>query len=173
LADAEVLARFSDGSPAMLRHAFGKGQAFLIGTFAGLEYAAPVLRDGFDMQRDFAAVRRGYLLEPIRALLEDPVECSNPLVEPVLLDAGQGGGFALTLSNFGYAAVDSNPETTGDVHQVRLEVARDVRLVVHHVPAIQRVYSVALDRELEFERTGDGVAITLERLDEGDVLRLE
>lgn len=173
LSDSQVLARFADGSPAMLRHPFGKGQAFLVGTFAGLEYAAPVLRDGFDMQRDFAAARRSYLLEPIRALLEDPVACSNPLVEPVLLKAGQGGGFALTLSNFGYAALDNNPETTGDVHQVRLQVARDVRLVVHHLPAIQRVYSVALDRELAFERTADGVAITLDRLDEGDVLRLE
>lgn len=173
LPESEVLARYQDGSPAMLRHRFGKGQAFLIGTFAGLEYGAPVLRDGFDMRRDFDAARRSYLLAPIPGLLEDPVECSAALVEPTLLKAANGRGFAVTLTNWAYAAVDSQPEATGKVRHVALQAALDVRLVIRHLPPIERVYSVALARELPFQRTGDGIALTLERLDEADVLRLE
>ena len=173
LRDSEVLARYRDGSPAMLRHGFGKGSAYLIGTFAGLDYAAPTLREGFDMRQDFDAARRSYLLEPVRKLLEDPVECSDPLVETVLLRAGQRPGFALTLANWAYAALDTNPETTGNMHTVENEPARDLRLIVHHLPVIHSVYSFALAREVAFERTADGVSLTLERLDEGDVLRLE
>ncbi|HXK17466.1 MAG TPA: hypothetical protein VNG33_06680, partial [Polyangiaceae bacterium] len=173
LPDAMVLARYRDGSPAMLSHAFGKGRAYLIGSFAGLDYAAPTLRDGFDMQHDFDAARRSYLLEPIRKLLEDPVECSEPLVEPVLLRAGQGQGYVLTLANWAYAAQGNDVENTGNMHTVQLEPARELGLVIHHLPGVQRVYSVALGREVPFQRTADGLALTLDRLDEGDVLRLE
>jgi hypothetical protein len=172
LAESEILARFSDGSPAMLRHGYGKGRAFLIGSLAGLEYAAPALREGFDMARDLSAERRAYLLEPIANLAQDPVECSAPLVETVLLKSA-GGGFALTLANWAYAALDTDAATTGNVHVVRSETAHDVKLVLHHLPRILRVYSVALQRELPFEHTADGVALVLERVDEGDVLRLE
>ncbi|HKY37059.1 MAG TPA: beta-galactosidase trimerization domain-containing protein [Polyangiaceae bacterium] len=173
LPGAEILARYRDGSPAMLRHAFGKGRAYLIGTFAGLEYAAPTLRDGFDMQRDFDASRRSYLLEPIADLLQVPVECSAPLVEPVLLKAGQGQGFVLTLANWAYADDGNDPETTGNFHTVVSQPVLDLKLTIHHVPITRRMHSVALGRDLEFERTADGVTLTLDRLDEGDVLLLE
>lgn len=171
-AKTEILARYQDGSPAMLRHAFGKGQAYLLGSFAGLEYAAKVLRPGFDMARDFDAERRAYVTRPILGLLEDPVACSEPLVEAVLLKSPKEG-FALTLINWAYAALDADPLTAGYVPWVRSETFHDVRLVVHHLPPIHRVYSVALERELTFKQTADGVSIVLERLEEGDVLRLE
>lgn len=169
---SEVLARFRDGSPAMLRHRFGKGRAFLLGTFAGLEYGAPVLRDGFDMGRDLDATRRSYLLEPLRGLVVGPVACSAPLVEPVLLKSADGG-HALTLANWAYAAKDQLSEETGAPEHVALQPARDVRLVIHPLKQLRRAYSAALQRELTIEPSAAGPVVTLPLLEEGDVLRLE
>ena len=38
LADGRVLAKFAGGDPAVVEHAYGKGRAILIGSFAGLAY---------------------------------------------------------------------------------------------------------------------------------------
>ena len=38
LADAQVLARFTGGQPALVEHSFGKGKAILIGSFMALAY---------------------------------------------------------------------------------------------------------------------------------------
>jgi len=173
LPQSEVLARYRDGSAAMLRHAFGRGTAYLLGTFAGLEYAAPVLRDGFDMRGDLDAARRRDILEPIRGLLDDPVACSDALVEPQLLKSPNGTGYALTLVNWAYAATDELPEMTGNMHHVRLEPSLGVQLLIKDPPPIARVYSAALERELPFASSAAGLSITLERLEQGDVLHLE
>jgi hypothetical protein len=125
------------------------------------------------MQRDFDEGRRAYLLEPLRGLVSEPVECSESLVEPILLRPENGSGFAVTLTNWAYRALDDHSDMTGNMHHVALEPARDLRLVIHQVLPIRRVYSVVLGKDLEFQRTVDGISLNLERLDEGDVLRLE
>ncbi|RYZ08859.1 MAG: hypothetical protein EOO73_06065 [Myxococcales bacterium] len=171
--ETEVLAHWQDGAPAMLKHRFGKGQAYLLGTFAGLEYAAPVLRDGFDMTRDFTAARRSGLLAPIAELLDYPVRCSSPLLEPQLLRSADGSGYALSLVNWAYAATDAAPDMTGNMHHVQLQPSLGVKLEVFGLPTVHRVYSAVMKRELPFEQDSRSLRFELERVDEADAVRLE
>jgi len=100
--DAEVLARFADGRASVIRHRYGKGQAYVVGLFPGLEYSATVRSAEYHMRRDFRADRRRLVTAPALALTTPVVDVSDPLVEGVLLRSAAGTQRAVTLANWAY-----------------------------------------------------------------------
>lgn len=106
--DAKVLGTWSDGKPAVTVRRHGKGQAFAVGTLAGSTHAksglrvVPWARGGRKMvysptEFDPAAARLVQL--GVNAWwIDEPVVCSNPCVEPVVIDNEEGS--LLTLVNW-------------------------------------------------------------------------
>lgn len=61
---ANVLARFVAHAAAATCHHSGKGRAYVVGFFPGLEYSAGVRHDRFAMRRDFDAALGGFVSPP-------------------------------------------------------------------------------------------------------------
>jgi hypothetical protein len=171
-AGVRVLARYEDGAVAATESPLGAGKVVVLGYFAGLEYAAPVMKPGFEMRRDFDAVRRSVLVGPALAAGKPPVELSEALVEATLLKSTAPKTWAVTLANWAYVDDTDRPDWSGLAKHVRHAPLRDVGLIVHGVtPA--RVRSSASGRTLTFERFDDGIRLALPELAEGDVLLLD
>jgi len=110
---AKVLGTWEDGSAAVTVNTYGKGQAFAVGTLAGNSYMktglrlTPWARGGKKMVYnpvDFAPaatklVRLGVDAKPIA----EEVTCSNPFVEAIVIDKGEGT--LVTLTNWTNAPV--------------------------------------------------------------------
>ncbi len=168
---AEVLARFTDGQAAMIRNRYGKGVAYTVGFFPGLEYSAPARGSGFDMTRDFTSERRSYVAGPALELVHPVVDASSPLVEGVLVQ-NDSGERAVTLMNWAY-------RVTGFRQR-----GKRVRAIIEHVPCenltvtireagdVSKITSAVLG-DVPFRTRDDAVTVTLPRLAEGDVLLLE
>jgi hypothetical protein len=160
-AGTEVLATFADGAAALTRHAHGKGQAYVAAFFPGLEYSATIRNEEYDLGRDLDPVRRGFVtaaLGGVRPL----VDASSPLVEGLLLD--NAGKKSVTLMNWAYRHAGKRSTSVP---------CTDLKVEVRGMADVKRVVSTALRRELPVERTKDGMAVVLPRLEEGDILRLE
>lgn len=113
-AAAETLATFADGSPALLRATPGKGETLTCAFLPGLSYyhgsvpripadrssAADSLSHFHPTDLQIAA--RRLIAHPARDLAL-PVTCSEPLVEPCLVDAP--AGTLLTLANWSQGPV--------------------------------------------------------------------
>ncbi len=109
---AEVLGRFDDGKPAVLRNHFGKGRAVLIGGLPGLAYVKPAIpllpfgRGGKDELSTFtptaydASVRRFITRLADTPDVAPPVVTSHPLVEATLLRAKDGRSYYVALVNY-------------------------------------------------------------------------
>lgn len=162
---AEVLARFEDGAPAVTRHAYGRGQAYVAAFFPGLEYSVPLRAATFDMSRDLSAERRSWIAAPALERVSPTVDASVPAVEGVLLRHDPGGRRAVTLANWAYRA--------GPAGAAEVVPATDVTIRVRGAGPVARVRSAALDRALPFEESGETITVRLPRLAEGDVLLLE
>ena len=170
----EVLARFVDGSPAVIRHPYGKGNAYVAGFFPGLEYSAPVRRDDYDMTRDFHTTRRDLVSAPALELTRPVVDVSHPLAEGVLLRNKEDGRHAVTLANWAYRVASIRQDPSGRCTPVVCHVpAEDVRVTISAAVPVRRVESCMLDRPLDYSRIGDAIVVSLPRLEEGDVLLLE
>jgi hypothetical protein len=170
---AEVLARFADGAPAVIRNSYGKGHAYIAGCFPGLEYSAPVRREDYDMTRDFLRARRQLVTAPALELTSPVVDVSHPLVEGVLLRNENSGGVAVTLANWAYRVASIQQDPSGRRTPVVSHVpAEDVKVTIRSDGAVRGVESCMLDRSLDFTRTGDAIIVSLPRLEEGDVLLL-
>lgn len=170
---AEVLARFADGGAAVTRSAFGKGRAYVVGFYPGLEYSAAVRTEAFDMVRDFDAVRRGFVAAPALESARPGVDASQPLVEGVLLRNDVTGKRAVTLMNWAYRVtarrVVGKKEST-----VKAAVPfKDLKVTIRGAADAQKATSVWLDQALPVERAGDLLRFTLPSLEEGDVLLLD
>lgn len=50
---------------------------------------------------------------------------------------------------------------------------RDLKIELRGVGEVKRVVSTASHKDLDIERTGDGVSVVLPLLEEGDILRIE
>lgn len=104
-AGAEVVVRFADGSPALLRNRHGKGTAWLAAWYSGVEYASGVMKGDYDMSRDFDSRLRAWI---VRAALDagaaPDVEPSEPLIEAVRLRSKSGERQAVMVMNWAYAA---------------------------------------------------------------------
>ena len=107
-ADAKVLGTWADGKPAVTVREYGKGKAFAVGTLAGTTYMKTGLRltpwarggrkmvynpTGFD-EAATALVQLGVNAKPVPR----QAQCSNPYVEAVVMDSGQGT--LVTLTNW-------------------------------------------------------------------------
>lgn len=168
-ASTRVLARFADGAPALLSNDYGKGHAILSGFFAGLEYAAPVLRPGFDMQRDFNAERRRFITFPLMLSAVAPLRLSDALVEGTLLQGPKPNQAAIVLVNWAYRDAGS-PEYSGLVEHVAPVSVEGLSVFVRGLSQVQRVASTALKSELKVEQEGEGIRIQLPHLAAGDIL---
>ena len=170
----EVLARFVDGSPAVVRHPYGKGNAYVAGFFPGLEYSAPVRRNDYDMTRDFHESRRDPVTAPALEITRPVVDVSHPLVEGVLLQNEEDGLRAVTLANWAYRVSGIRQDPSGRRKPLVSHVpAEDVTVTISAAAPVGRVESCMLDRPLDHSHIGDAIVISLPRLEEGDVLLLK
>lgn len=172
--DAEILARFADGTAAMTRHNYGEGQVYVVGFFPGLEYSATVRRLDFNMRRDFDTVRRLVIAGPAFELTRPIVEPSDPLVEGVLLKNARKGMRAVTLANWAYgaAALKENASRRRSAIVKHLPLNR-LQIRIRATQEIKEVVSCMLQQRLRFTESDDSVLVELPRLDEGDVLLLK
>jgi len=108
-----VLGRYADGSPAFIKHIFGKGEAYLMGTMPSLYYVQQALLPLQPPDRgpyahfhpfNFNPVIRTLLLTPIQAAGIVPrVDVSDPLVETNKLASREG--ILLPVANYGKTPV--------------------------------------------------------------------
>jgi len=149
--DAEVVATYADGSAAAVRHRYGEGSAWLIGTYAGMEYAFETMHN-----KPFNGDKRTFVAAPVLAAGVQPVvDASEPLVEGVLLKNKKTGKQAVVLMNW------------------KFRIDQEVTIKVRGSPGITKARSVALDGPVPLSAEGDAVVVTLPKMDEGDILLLE
>jgi hypothetical protein len=171
--DAELLARFADGKPALIRHTRGKGAVYLAAFYPGLEYSATVRRADFDMRRDFDRNRRLYLDAPALAQTRPVVDVSDPLIEGVLLDSAAKAGYAVTLANWAYGVTAMAEDPAGRRRPVVSHLPlENVQVSIPAIAPLIRAMSCQLDCELKFEQAAERYVIHVPRIEEGDVLIL-
>lgn len=157
---AEVLARYADGGAAVTRSARGKGAVYVVGFYAGLEYAVDTMKGNYNMATDYLPEKRGFVTAPLQAAGVKPVvDASHPLLEGVLLKNRQTGKQAVTLMNWAYQGRTLVPQ-------------QDVTIRLRDLGAV-RVRSLALDKVLPVAREGGDTLVTLEKIDDGDILLIE
>jgi hypothetical protein len=161
---AQVLARFEDGQPAVTRNAHGRGQAYVVAFFPGLEYSALVRPEAFDMSKGFLADRRSWVVAPALEKAAPVVDASAPAVEGVLLRNDATGKLAVTLANWAYRAAP------GGVEIVPLS---GLKVSIRGAEGATKARSAALDQALAVESADGALVVTLPSLAEGDVLLLE
>lgn len=162
---ADVIAKFADGRPAVIRRAVGKGEVIVAGLWAGLTYSAKVRRPDYDMRADFDPAVRTLIAAPAIARgAARPATASDALTEMVLLD--NAGRRCVALINWAYRAdpAGGRPRNVSPVENLRVSLGgagdfKTVRSLLHGpLPVV-----------------GDGPArtVTLPRLEEIDLLILE
>jgi len=172
-AGTEVLARFADGTAAVVRHNYGKGRAYTVGFYPGLEYSATLRRPDYDMARDANAVRRSFVAAPALAVAKPVVDASLPLVEGVLLTNPRNGLRSVTLANWAYRVAGFRQDARGRRSAiVKHRPAENVTIKIRGAGPVAKVISSQLDRELKFSTSGETITVDLPRLEEGDVLIL-
>jgi len=149
LLEAEVLVRFMDGTPAVIRRQHGKGQAYLVGVSAGAEYRGD-------------AGSLSYVAAPALERVTPPLEVSEPRVEGILIRNPRNGKRAIVLINWDYEG-KSGPGTPN----VRITIRRPRDL------AVDSAFSVAMARSVTAKQSDGGPALTLPDLHEVDILLLE
>lgn len=142
---AEVIATYGDGGAAAVRHRFGRGSAWLIGFYAGDEYA-----------EEFDPMKRSFIAGPVLAAGVQPVvDAEEPLVEGVLLKNLDSGKLAVVLINW----------------KSGLEGA--VNLVIRGAEKAASARSLALNQTFPLSRDGELARMELPTLGQGDILLLE
>lgn len=171
-AGTEVLETFSDGQPALTRHAYGQGQAYVAGFFPGLEYSAGVRNNEYDMSKQFDAAWRKFVkVGPVQPVVEAPV--AN--VEGVLLT--NHGRRSVALMNWGYRVgavkVTKLPGGERRTPLPALVAQKDLPVTIRGAGPVTKVRSAMLGQELDFTQDGAVLRVTVPELQEGDVLLLE
>lgn len=170
--DTRVLARYADGSAAMTVHDYGKGRAYVVGFYPGLEYSAAVRDGAADMARDFDSSRLNFVAVPALEVTKPVVATSVPAVEGIFL-RNLKGKQAVTLMNWAYKSLGSNPDFRGGSQPAfGLAELKDVQIRIRGAGSLQKVTSAMLDKELPFSREGETVTVSLPQLQEGEVLLL-
>lgn len=150
------MATYADGSPAALRNRFGRGTAWLIGTYAGVEYAWETMQ-----RQPLNDNKRTWVAAPVLSAGVRPVvDAAHPLVEGVLLRKAKTGGQAVFLMNWDF-------EGRAPRHKDELRVSIRCPASAH------KARSLALDRDLAIAEREGVSTFTLPHLAEGDVLLLE
>jgi hypothetical protein len=182
-ADAVVTARFTNGAPAIVEHAAGRGRVTCAGFLPGLAYARPAIvkRRALAAQREaaktqgtgpdadpafaclqrsdnpweFPAEIREAILRPVRAAgVEPPIACGVPLVDAVYMTCPTG--VLIPLANYTLTPQDNVPFT------VRAS---------RFFGRIERIESVHCG-EIPFKRARGRISFTLPRLESTDFLKL-
>jgi len=149
--NADVMATCMDGAAVVTRHRYGKGTAWLVGLYAGLEYAFETMHD-----RPFCNEKRTFVVAPVlEAGVRPVVDADDPLVEGVLLENRETGKLAVVLMNWRF----------------RIDEPLTVTLRIT-TPATQ-ARALALDMTLDLAEGEDTLRVKLPRLDEGEILLLE
>ncbi len=169
---ARVIAKFKDGSAAMIQNGCAKGAAIVAGFFPALEYSAAVRRDNFDMSRDFDEKLRDVIATPAMGLNQF-AGSDKPNVECVLVKNPDSGKRALVVINWAYRADQRRIANNRASTETRVVPFENVKLSVAGSEKIRGASSVALDKKLEVGEENQRTVITLPALNEGDVLLLE
>lgn len=177
IAGSEVLAAFGDGSPAAVRHRYGKGTVYVVGFFPGLEYAAPLTAAGhdYDMTKDFSADTRSFIAAPALERVSPVVTSGAPAVEGVLVRNPKSGARAVILMNWAYRMTSLTPPPGSTVKpraSVSLVPASNLEVSLR-VQGVTKARSAMLERDMTVRVSGDRLMFTLPQLDEGDVITLQ
>jgi hypothetical protein len=117
---AEVLGTFADGAPAVVRHAFGKGEAVYVGACPALAYLKDAKFVPAELKERWPTEHRRFInATAARRGVPRLVELSHPVVEAGVFDSDRGT--VLVLANFTYEPIEKL--------EVRLPVARPVKSV--------------------------------------------
>jgi hypothetical protein len=174
LPGAAVLARFGDGQPAVTRHAHGRGVAWVIGFYAGVETSVDLLRDDWDMARDQSPAKRAIVSGPAFAAGIAPVvDTGAPLVAGALLRHPGTGRLAVTLTNWAYRMRGDTPRPYDPPGGYGLVPCGPLRIVVRGAGPVRAARSAWSGEALTCTPRQDEVEIALPRLEEADVLVLE
>jgi hypothetical protein len=139
--DGKVLGAYSDGKPAVVEKAHGKGRAVLLGFFPGMAYLKsglplrPADRSGTNAGFNHflptamdASLRERIVDDFLPGAFVRPVECSEQLVEATCIDTPAAGGqparLAVPLMNY-----TGRPIATLRVKIAGLTAARTVRSI--------------------------------------------
>ncbi|MCG3149131.1 MAG: hypothetical protein PCFJNLEI_02590 [Verrucomicrobiae bacterium] len=164
----EVIARFADGGAAVVRHAAGKGQAYIIGFFAGLEYATPIMTEKFNMADAWNTAAGRFLTAPALERVQPVVEPDSPLVEGVLVKTDKS---AVVLMNWGYRT--AGHRTIGKQVKNIVKLVPQANLAIRVRGTFQKATSLATGTVLPVRVEGGRSLFTLPALQEGDIITLD
>lgn len=166
----DVLATFGDGKPAVTRHRYGRGLAYVAGFYAGDEYASDVAKPDYDMSKDFNPVKASFVAAAaLSAGVRPVVNVSAPLVEGILVRNPRTGKRAVSLINWAYKTHPPDPREVPPMNWDSVPFD-SLSVDVRGVGTVHKVTSAWTGRALSFVQTGDAVTVTVPKLDEADVL---
>ena len=149
------------GGVAILHHRFGRGSAVVFGYYAGLEYAADVMREDFDMARHFAPIKRTTMDVVLRqAGVEPPIAISHPLGEGLRLRHPRDGRETILLINWAYRGRELVP-------------LEGVQLAWRGESEVREVWSSWHRKAIPIERVGVTNRLVISWLEEGDILLVQ
>lgn len=158
---ATSMATFADGSIAVTRNRYGKGETIVAGLWAGLTYSATVRRDDFDMRADFNPSIRDLIAAPaLNRKIQRAAIPSDPLVESIALQ--RDGHHCVALINWAYRHDEHAP------NRAALQPIENLTIELPGFPAAKAVSSI---RHGLLKRTES--KFTLPLLDEIDLLIIE
>jgi len=147
----DVLATWGDGAAAVTRHRFGRGTAWMVGMYAGVEYAWETM-----CNRPFSDEKRSYIAAPVlEAGVLPVVDASVPMIEGVLLRNEKSGKLAAVLINWLF------------------KVDQPITVHLRGTGAATKARSLALGQVFTLTTADGWATLTLPRMDEGDILLLE
>ena len=116
----EILAKYDDGSPAVIQRKYGKGTLYFAGTLAGCTYARPVVRIPGDIERGYLETQRRMITDfAIARGVERPAACDVAGIQADVLDGSRG--MVVVLANF-----SDGPQK---IIQLKLRVTRSIKSV--------------------------------------------
>lgn len=170
-AGAEILARFADNAPALIRRKVGSGQVWVAATFAGLAYSEKVRRKDFDMSADFSPAQRRLITCAVPADASRVAVASIPTVEATL--STRGNEAALFLANWTCKAelLPSTDPKAKPAYRSKLIPVEKVRIELPALAAAAQARSAA-GNKASVTREGARLVVTLDKLDAGDIILL-
>ncbi len=136
-----MLAKFDDGSPAVVRRTVGKGLAIHFAWLPGLSYAKSAAKTQDKLPVGYSDSIRHWIVLPTElARVEIPVKLAQPLVEsPVLVSPA---GAAVTVLNW----------TGAPIASLKVEL---------HLPFAVRSIDSVTQGAIHFEKSGERVTFNL------------
>ena len=100
-----MASRFKDGSPAVIKHRFGKGSATYVATTPGVSYAKDAKFVPAELKEKWPVTQRQFINRlAVESGAKPPVKLSSAVVEAGLYVKGDSA--ALVLANFTYEQID-------------------------------------------------------------------